>query len=82
MTKLKSVRRAALTTVGLMACAVLSFAGPVSAAGGEAGSISLRDQGFFWVGVRTKQVEVAGRAAHRRARARQSKARCTSASSW
>jgi pimeloyl-ACP methyl ester carboxylesterase len=37
------------------------FSAPVSAAGGEAGPISLRDQGFFWVGTRTKQVEVPGR---------------------
>jgi pimeloyl-ACP methyl ester carboxylesterase len=62
MTKLKSVRRGALITAGLLACAVLSVPGPASASGGEAGPISLRDQGFFWVGVRTKQVEVAGRA--------------------
>lgn len=31
-------------------------------AGGEAGPISLRDQGFFWVGVRSKAVESPGRA--------------------
>jgi pimeloyl-ACP methyl ester carboxylesterase len=30
-------------------------------AGGEAGSISLRDQGFFWVGVRARTVESPGR---------------------
>ena len=39
--------------------AVISFAALASTcvqAGGEAGSIHLRDQGFFWVGVRSKDV--------------------------
>jgi len=61
MKKLKSVRTRAFTAAGLLASAVLVFSGPVSASGGEAGTISLRDQGFFWVGVRTKEVEVPGR---------------------
>jgi pimeloyl-ACP methyl ester carboxylesterase len=61
MTKLNGIRGAVLTTVGLLSCAVLLFPGPVSAAGGEAGPISLRDQGFFWVGARTRQVEVPAR---------------------
>jgi pimeloyl-ACP methyl ester carboxylesterase len=38
------------------ACALL-FAGTALAAGGEAGPISLRDQGFFWVGTRTKTAD-------------------------
>ncbi|MEP7311827.1 MAG: alpha/beta fold hydrolase [Pseudomonadota bacterium] len=42
---------------GLLACASLSLAAPAFA-GGEAGPISLRDQGFFYVGARTKAVEV------------------------
>jgi len=45
--------------VGLLACAAL-LASPAMA-GGEAGAISLRDQGFFWTGVRTKTVESPGR---------------------
>ena len=39
--------------------AVISFAALASTsvqAGSEAGSIHLRDQGFFWVGVRSKDV--------------------------
>jgi pimeloyl-ACP methyl ester carboxylesterase len=55
MTTSRHVRRGALTSIGLLACAALLGAGPVSA-GGEAGPISLRDQGFFYVGVRTKPV--------------------------
>jgi pimeloyl-ACP methyl ester carboxylesterase len=43
-----AVRHAAATT-----CAALLFAG-AAVAGGEAGPISLRDQGFFWVGAHTK----------------------------
>jgi pimeloyl-ACP methyl ester carboxylesterase len=62
MTKLEGFRTGALTAAAFLAGAVLSFSTPASAAGGEAGPISLRDQGFFWVGVRTKQVEVPGRA--------------------
>ena len=44
-----------LARIGLAACALL-LAAPAMAAG-EAGPISLRDQGFFWVGVRSKAVE-------------------------
>jgi pimeloyl-ACP methyl ester carboxylesterase len=40
---------------GLLACSALMFSG-LASAGGEAGPISLRDQGFFFVGARTKQV--------------------------
>jgi pimeloyl-ACP methyl ester carboxylesterase len=47
-------------TAGLLAGAFLSVAGPVFA-GGEAGAISLKDQGFFFVGVRTKESEAPGR---------------------
>src|SRR5262245_51694640 len=61
MIKLNGIRGAVLATAGLLACAVLSVPGPAIAAGGEAGPISLRDQGFFWVGVRTKEVEVPAR---------------------
>ena len=43
----------------LAALAALLIASPV-AAGGEAGPISLRDQGFFWVGAHPRQVEVPG----------------------
>ena len=55
------MRRGALGGAALLACAALLGTQTVSA-GGEAGPISLRDQGFFWVGARTKSVEVAGRA--------------------
>lgn len=48
-----------LARIGLAACAML-LAAPAMAAG-EAGPISLRDQGFFWVGVRTKAVETPAR---------------------
>jgi len=41
------------------ALAALLLASP-AAAGGEAGPISLRDQGFFWVGVRPTHVETKG----------------------
>src|SRR4051812_24229863 len=43
-----------------MACGALTIAGTASA-GGEAGAISLRDQGFFWVGARPKVVEIPAR---------------------
>lgn len=43
----------------LLAAAALLLASPV-AAGGEAGPISLRDQGFFWVGARPTQAEIPG----------------------
>jgi pimeloyl-ACP methyl ester carboxylesterase len=63
MTKLKSTCRATLATAGLLASATatLLFSAPALAAGGEAGPISLRDQGFFWTGVRTKEVEAPAR---------------------
>lgn len=60
MKKLKGVRTGVFTTAALAVTAMLSFSAP-AAAGGEAGPISLRDQGFFWVGVRTKEVEVPAR---------------------
>lgn len=43
----------------LAACAMLAFAALLpgqASAGGEAGPISLRDQGFFWVGARPTKV--------------------------
>jgi pimeloyl-ACP methyl ester carboxylesterase len=60
MTKTGIMRGGALAAAGLMASAALLFTG-TAAAGGEAGAISLRDQGFFYTGVRTKQVETAAR---------------------
>ncbi len=60
MTSYFGMRRAALGGVALLACAALLGTQSVSASG-EAGPINLRDQGFFWVGTRTKQVELAGR---------------------
>jgi len=48
-----AARSAAITA---MATAAMLFTG-TTFAGGEAGPISLRDQGFFWVGTRTKSVE-------------------------
>ncbi len=53
----KLVRRRVLSLAGLFAGAASLFAGSVLA-GGEAGPISLRDQGFFYVGVRTQQSDV------------------------
>jgi len=47
-------------TIAALACATGLISGS-ALAGGEAGAISLRDQGFFWVGARTKEVETAGR---------------------
>ena len=55
MNKFTDVRRSALAIAGLFASAILLLAGPAQA-GGEAGAISLRDQGFFWVGARPKPV--------------------------
>jgi pimeloyl-ACP methyl ester carboxylesterase len=40
---------------GLLGCTALTTV--VARAGGEAGPISLRDQGFFWVGTHTKPVD-------------------------
>ena len=64
----------------LLACTAM-LSGPVLA-GGEAGPISLRDQGFFWVGARPNPVAkgLLGGGSPR-ARARPSRARCTWASS-
>jgi pimeloyl-ACP methyl ester carboxylesterase len=42
-----------ISKVGLIACASLIL-NVAAFAGGEAGPISLRDQGFFWVGARAK----------------------------
>ena len=49
-------RRSALSIAGVIGC--LGLLASTAFAGGEAGPISLRDQGFFWVGTRTKPVEV------------------------
>ncbi len=61
MTKITGMRRGALAAAGWIAATALGALTPAFA-GGEAGAISLRDQGFLWVGARTKQVEVPGRA--------------------
>ncbi|MET0280019.1 MAG: alpha/beta fold hydrolase [Steroidobacteraceae bacterium] len=53
MTSLGMARHCALVMMGLLG----ATATPALAAGGEAGAISLRDQGFLWVGVRAKQVD-------------------------
>jgi pimeloyl-ACP methyl ester carboxylesterase len=58
----RGLRRGAFITSGLLASVLLLFAGSASAAGGEAGRISLRDQGFFWVGARTKTTTAPGNA--------------------
>jgi pimeloyl-ACP methyl ester carboxylesterase len=54
MTTLRNARRA-LSAATLLACAALLPAIP-AAAGGEAGPISLRDQGFFFVGAKPKSI--------------------------
>jgi pimeloyl-ACP methyl ester carboxylesterase len=54
MTDLRITRHALRSVAALWVAAVL-LAPPLAVAGGEAGPISLRDQGFFWVGARTKQ---------------------------
>jgi pimeloyl-ACP methyl ester carboxylesterase len=51
-----TARLGKMTAVSILACAALLPSG-TAIAGGEAGPISLRDQGFFWVGARTKAVE-------------------------
>lgn len=61
MTRTGVVRGRTLRMAGLIASAAL-LSTLVSAAGGEAGPIGLRDQGFFFTGVRSKQVEVPARA--------------------
>ncbi len=60
MNRTTGARRTALPMAGLIAGVALLAAGAASA-GGEAGAISLRDQGFFYVGVRTKTAEAPGR---------------------
>ena len=55
MKKNTIARLRAIATAGLFAGATL-MAAPAFA-GGEAGPITLRDQGFFWVGTRTKVVD-------------------------
>src|SRR5690606_34184500 len=55
------IARTGIATLLLVAGGLALTAGSAFAAGGEAGPISLRDQGFFWVGVRSKTVEVPGR---------------------
>lgn len=63
MTSIASSATRQLATVLLcIGGALLLPATPAVAAGGEAGPISLRDQGFLWVGVRTKAIETPGRA--------------------
>lgn len=59
MTRMGSLRTGGMALGLLVAAATMPVAPAL--AGGEAGAISLRDQGFFWVGARTKQVESAGR---------------------
>lgn len=44
-----------LTT--MLSCAALLAVAATADAGGEAGPISLRDQGYFWVGAKTRKVE-------------------------
>ena len=56
MKKTSGARRSALSIAGVIGC--LGLLASTAFAGGEAGPISLRDQGFFWVGTRTKPVEV------------------------
>jgi pimeloyl-ACP methyl ester carboxylesterase len=53
MTTINGARRSAFSVAGVLGSLGLLFAGAASA-GGEAGPISLRDQGFFWVGAHTK----------------------------
>jgi len=59
MTNLGNVARRSLANL-IVAGAMLAPAAAF-AAGGEAGAINLRDQGFFWVGVRSKSVETPAR---------------------
>jgi pimeloyl-ACP methyl ester carboxylesterase len=47
----------ALRSVFIAAFLTCALLGSRARAGGEAGPISLRDQGFFWVGTRTKTVD-------------------------
>jgi pimeloyl-ACP methyl ester carboxylesterase len=54
MTTTNRARRSAFSLAGALGCLSLLLTAPASA-GGEAGAINLRDQGFFWVGAGTKQ---------------------------
>jgi pimeloyl-ACP methyl ester carboxylesterase len=55
MIRTRSARGGTLVAAAIFVCAALLPAGPATA-GGEAGPISLRDQGFFWVGARPTKV--------------------------
>jgi pimeloyl-ACP methyl ester carboxylesterase len=55
MSKTGKIRGGALAAAALLAGAALLGAG-TAMAGGEAGPINLRDQGFFWVGARPTKV--------------------------
>ncbi len=55
MNKYKSITERALVAAALIASVALLHAQPIRA-GGEAGPLSLRDQGFFWVGARPTKV--------------------------
>jgi pimeloyl-ACP methyl ester carboxylesterase len=59
MTSIISAARRTFAALLLSTTATLLPQGS-ALAGGEAGPINLRDQGFFWVGVRTKEVQVPG----------------------
>jgi len=54
MTNTRRTRLGAFIAATLLGCTGLSSTAPAMA-GGEAGALSLRDQGFFWVGARPKQ---------------------------
>jgi pimeloyl-ACP methyl ester carboxylesterase len=56
MTRIRTLSRSGLVAAVVGSCLGLIAALPAGAAGGEAGPISLKDQGFFWVGARTQQV--------------------------
>lgn len=57
MSKFAHTSRAGLLAAAAGMAAVATLAPAPSFAGGEAGPISLRDQGFFWVGARPHTVE-------------------------
>jgi pimeloyl-ACP methyl ester carboxylesterase len=59
--KNRGLKMGAVGPAVLLAGTFLSFAGGPVFAGGEAGAINLKDQGFFYVGVRTKDTEAPGR---------------------
>jgi len=54
MTNTRRTRLGAFIAATVLGCSSFAITAPVRA-GGEAGPISLRDQGFFWVGARPKQ---------------------------